>query len=1068
MANSLVLGNSIELLGAEGGVPSLIPACAGAIFLLADDGSYSLGAAQPTADFVASLILDGERPFGRRASNRTIVLPVKIVSPAGDLQLLAAAREVLGQVCDQDTWTITWTRDPGTGTRLPLVLDCFRAQPSQPVYSPLAEDQGVMYVTLTIPALPYGRSDVQYTPAFTGAVPQTPTPPPPPAPVVLDNFSAISGPQFSQSTQCAVGPFTALWDPDSFGDPGGQNTALNYSAKFTSPLNLTSMTSLQFWFGLGSRWYPWLEYPGRIHGVSCWITLTDTNGQTIPMSRSNLRLPVTQAAGNPVFTRISIPFPSGTVNPLFLYSSVASYTLTIVNRQDRGIPRLSWCTAYVDALTAVPSTQTVTPVTRGNLYTLYGLLGTARAPASLSFQQPPTAGTPTTITATGIGTYTVPALTAWLKVEAIGGGGAGASETGTGVGGGGGGGEYAREDIFPCSPGDVIPYSVGAGGTPGASPANGGNTVFGPDPSGSLAVLAGGGVSAAQNSITGAAGGASSTNSVHYPGGQGRTASGSVGGGGGSSGGTSSPGGTPMGTAAVVFTATGTTVWVAPAGVTQVLAECWGGGGSGATGSGSGNGGGGGGGEYAAGFIPVTPGNSYNAVVGTGGAAQTVAGSNGSNGVASTFTGDSSQSVSADFGNGGRFETWTGGSGIGGSGSTASVHFSGGAGGKAFPYAGGGGSSAGAATTGNAGNGYSNPGTAPPDGGGGGSGSGATSNPGSAGQAPGGGGGGTYSSSTSGAGAHGQVRLTFPGGSPTNNGAAAVTGGGAGGAGGGSANTPGTAGSQPGGGGGGADSTGTAEAGGAGGAGKLIITPYASAAFKQLIVHRPPLGALKTFQPLVSVGGGGDAPDGTHEYRMPQPITGLNADFGGTYTIYLIAASLSGSGSRNITVTVNQYEFSGGPKYSVTTLPVTITPSQVVNGVITAGVLTLPVKAVAPDNTGGYYTVTVMDSNSADRFYDAIFLDTMGSSVIVNEPVSGYSTYFIDEPQPNLSLGPVLGSNGGRPNAISVLDNSVVSGGAIAVEPADGDNSLFCYSADGVAPVISVSYYPRYFYDRTQ
>jgi hypothetical protein len=1061
MANSLVLGQSIELLGAEGGVPSLIPACAGAIFLLADTGSYDLGAPQPTADFVASLILDGERPFGRRASNRTIVLPVKIIAPNGSLQLLAAAREVLGQVTDQDVWTITWTRDPGSGARLPLVLDCFRAQPSKPVYAPLAEAQGVMYVTLTIPALPYGRSDVQYTPAFTGAVPQTPTPPPPPAPVVLDSFATISGPQFSQSTQCAVGPFTARWDPDSFGDPGGQATPLTYTSKFTSPLNLTSMTSLQFWLGLGSRWYPRLEYPGRIHGTSVWVTLTDTNGASISMSRSHLRLPVTPVAQAPVFTRVTVPFPAASAT--FLYSSVASYSLTIVNRQDRGIPRFSWVTAYIDALTAYPDTQTVTPVTRGNLYVLYGLLGTARAPASLSFQQPPTAGTPSVITATGGGTYTVLGGTAWLKVEAIGGGGAGASETTTGVGGGGGGAEYAREDIFAVVPGQVIPYNVGTGGTAGASPADGGATFFGPGPSGTLAVQANGGKSAAQNSITGALGGSGSVNSVHFPGGQGRTASGSVGGGGGSSGGTSSPGGTPMGTAAVVFTATGTTVWVAPAGVTQVFAETWGGGGSGATGSASNNGGGGAGGEYGAAFIPVTPGNSYNVVVGTGGAAQAVSATNGNPGVASSFTGDSAQSVTANPGGGGvtRQEWQGGGQGAGGTGSTATVEFRGGAGGPANPYGGGGGSSAGAATAGNAGDGYGNGAPAPADGGAGG-------NANAIGSVPGGGGGGSTSATASGAGASGQVRLTYPGGAPTNNGAAAVTGGGAGGAGGPSANTAGSAGAQPGGGGGGADSTGTAEAGGAGGAGQLKITPFASAAFKNLIVHRPPLGALKTFQPLVSVGGGGDAPDGTHEYRMPQPITGLNADFGGTYTIYLIAASLSGSSARNITVTVNQYEFSGGPKYSVTTLPVSITPAQVVNGVVTAGVLTLPVKAVAADNTGGYYTVSVMDSNSADRFYDCIFLDTMGQLVHVNEPSQGYSQYFVDEPQASISVQNVLGSNGGRPNAISVLDNTILSGPAIALEPADGDNQLFTYSADGLAPVISVSYYPRWFYDRTQ
>ena len=1064
MANSLVVANTIELLGAEGGVASAIPACAGAIFLLADDGTYDLGSHQPTADYVASLILDGERPFGRRSSNRTITLPVKIVSPNGDLKLLAAAREVLEQAVDQDTFTITWTRDPGSGTRMPLVLDCFRAQPSKPLYSPLTEQQGVMWITLQIPALPYGRSDTQYTPAFTGAVPQTPTPPPPPAPVVLDNFSTISGPQFSQSTQCTVGPFTALWDPDGFGDAGGQNTQLSYSSKFTAPLNLTSMTSLAFWLGLGSRWYPRLEYPGRIHGTSVAVTLADTNGATISMARNHLRLPVTPIAQAPVFTRVSIPFPaaSGT----FLYSSVASYTLTITNRWDRGIPRLQWVTAYLDALTAYPDTQTAAPVTRGNLYTLYGLLGTARAPASLSFQQPPTAGTPTTITATGVSTYTVPGGTAWLKVEATGGGGAGATQTTSGVGGGGGGAEYAREDIFACSAGQVIPYAVGAGGTPGASPVDGAATTFGPGPSGTLVVQANGGKSVAQNSITGGAAGTGSTNSVHYDGGAGRTASGSVGGGGGGSGGSSSPGQTPMGTAADVFTTSGAQTWTAPAGVTQVYAECWGGGGSGATGGSGKNGAGGGGGEYAAAFVGVTPSTVYNLTVGAGGTAVTGTALTGNAGASSLFTGDVT-TVTAHGGSAGTAASF-GGGGSGGTGSTASVHFNGGAGGSAYPYSGGGGSSAGSATTGNAGSGYGSAGAAPADGGGGGAGSGAGSGNGTAGSQPGGGGGGARTAVTSGAGATGKVRLTYPGGAPTNNGAAAVTGGGAGGAGGGTAGTAGTAGSQPGGGGGGADSSGTTVAGGNGGDGKLIITPYASAAFKQLIVHRPPLGALKTFQPLVSVGGGSDATDGTHEYRMPQPVTGLNADFGGTYTVYLTAASLSGSGSRTMTVTVNQYEYSGGPKYSVTTLAVSITPAQVVNGLITAGVLTLPVKAVAPDNTGAYYTVTPFSSNSADRFYDCIFLDTMGQSVVVNEPSTGYVNYYADEPQPNLSLGYVLGSNGGRPNAVSVLDNTVVSGGAITLEPADGDNQLFTYSADALAPVISVSYYPRWFYDRFQ
>jgi hypothetical protein len=1061
MSDSLVISNSIELLG--GGVASLNPLCLGVTFRL--QPGFDLGAPQPTADFVASLILDGERPYGRRASNRTITLPVLIQAP--NRQLLAAAREVLEQTIDQDIWTLTWTRDPGTGgTPLPLIIDCFRAQPSVPVYNTSWEKQlQAALITLTIPAYPYGRSSTQYQPQFTNPAPVPSAPPPPPAAVTLDNFSTISNPIWSQSLQCVVGPHSGCWDPDTFGDPGGQVTPLTYGATFASPLNLANLPSLQLYMGLGSRYYPFLDYPGKIAGTEIYVTLTDTSNNTLSFSRSHMRLPVSPIAQAPVFSRLTVPIPQNSTT--FNYASVASYYLTILNRQDNNRRRFSWVTCYLDNLSAQPSSQTVSTVSRGSLYTLFGLQGTARSPLSASFQQPPVAGTPTTITATGVGSYTVPANTAWLKVEAIGGGGAGATETAAGFGGGGGGGEYARENIFACSPGDVIPYSVGAGGTAGASPVNGSPTFFGPDGANPMVVLANGGLSALENSTAGALGGSGSTNSVHYPGGQGRTASGSVGGGGGSSGGSASAGQAPMGTSAVILNTTGPQTWTCPNGVTQVYAQVWGSGGSGGTGGSGYRGSGGGGGEYAAGYVSVTPGNVYNLSVASGGASVSGTDQNGNAGASSFFTGDTT-TITAYGGGAGTPGSYFSGNngGAGGSGSTAPVNYNGGQGGSSTPYGGGGGSSGGTTSTGNAGNGYGSGGTAPSGGGAGGAaGIGTT---GTAGSAPGGGGGGSSSTSASGAGGNGLVMLTYPGGAPTNNGAAAVLGGGAGGAGGGSSNTAGTAGSQPGGGGGGADSGGTSEAGGAGGAGQLIITPYASPQFKNLIVHRPPLGALKTFQPLVSVGGGGDAPDGTHEYRMPQPLTGLNASFGGTYTVYLIASAFSGSGSRTVTLSVNQYEYPGGPKYTTTTIPVTFTPSQVTNGVLTAGVLTLPVKQVAADNTAGYYTVTPTDTNTSDRFYDCIFLDTQGQTVMINEASTGYITYYIDAPDPNITLANILGSQNGRPQAISVLDATLLSGPPLVLEPADGDNQLFAYSADQQAPNIAVSAYARWFFDRYQ
>lgn len=1074
MPDSLVLSNQIELLG--GGVASASPACPGAFFRLQPAGS--LGAPQPTTDFVASLLLDGERPFGRRAGNRTITLPVLIEAPTR--KVLAAAREALEQAIDQDYWTMTWTRDPSAGNPgsapLPLVFDCFRAQATTTPLNTLLEKQlNMMQVQLTIPALPYGRSDTQTQVSFSAPVPTSPAVPPPPAPVVLDNFSAISSVQCFQSTQCVVGPYTACWDPDRFGDYGGQETSFSYGTSFSTPLNLAGMTSLQLWFGLGTRYYSNLEYHGKTHGAAFYFTLTDTSGNTLSFSRSNVFLPVSQSAQSPVFTRVTVPVPQN--NAVFDYDSVAGYSLEVINRQDR-VRRLSWVTAYLDALTAYPGSQQVNPVVRGAVYTLYGVQGTARAPVSMSFQQAPSAGTVTTVTATGPGTYTVPPGTAYLKVEAAGGGGAGAGMTAAGVGAGGGGGEYAAEAVFPVTAGQVVPYVVGAGDTAGASPAGGQATVFGPAPGSTLQVTALGGGSVPANGTAAGQGGAGSANSVEHAGGAGRAnPAGTFGGGGGSSGGSLASGNTPMGSGSVTFTVAGTYTgsgsgWLCPAGVFQVLAECWGAGGGAGAGTSGGNGAGGGGGEYRNALVPVTPGTYYTIVVGAGGTGGT-AGGNGSAGGMSSFTGDSGHQVVAGPGGGGR-DTGYGGQGAGGSGGTGTTGYSGGQGGNAYPYTGGGGSSAGPSAQGNSG---SSPGGAPApnQGGSGGGGSGANNGAGSAGSAPGGGGGGSYYPGyNGGAGGGGQVRITYPAstGAPTSAGGTAVAGGGAGGSGGNTAGTAGSAGSAPGGGGGGGFSSGSSVAGGNGGNGQLKITPYAPAAFKSLIVHRPPLGASKTFQPMTSVGGGADPPDGTHMYTMPQPVTGVNAGFGGTYTVYLVAGSWSGGSSstttRTLTVTVTQYEFAGGPGYSVSTLPVTLSPSQVTNGIVTAGVLTLPVKAVAPDNTGGYYTVSVTDSQTSDRFLDCIFLDTMGQAVVINEPSNSYLSYFIDAPDPNVSLGRIMGSQGGRPNAISVMDNTpYISGGPLYVEPSDSDCQLFVYSADAAAPNVSLSYFPNFFFDRT-
>jgi hypothetical protein len=1055
MAESLVLGD-IELLGQ---VVNTNPMCGGAVFCLLP--GFDPGGPQPTTSQIQSMLLDGEINTGRRASNRTVTLPIWIFAPSRDV--LSGAREHLEQIIDQEMWTTTWTRErdtTGTLPALPMLLDCQRAAATAVEADLVRERQFCMKLTIKFPALPYGRADTQEQLRFASPVPSGP--PSPPSPVSIDTFSTITNPLCYQSPRCVIGPSSCAFDPDQFGDPGGQNSLFDYVSVLASPLNLTGMSSVAMYLGLGSRYYWNLRYRGtEVHRVT--LVLTDTSGNTLSMTRNDLRLPVTPLPQSPYFSPVSMRIPAN--DPVFNYSAVAAYELTVSNHHPFGDHHLRWVTLYVDALTAYPDSVTVTPVTRGAVYTLYGLKGTARAPVSLAFTQPATAGTSTTVTTSGVSSYTVPANTNWLKVEAVGAGGPGSSRSSAGMGGGGGAAEYAREDVFPNVGTEVIPYNVGTGGTPGN---DGSATQFGPGLAGPLVVLANPGKAAPANSISAGVGGTGSPNTVHHDGGAGRTASGSFGGGGGSSGGSSSPGSTPLGTSATSFTSPGSFSWTCPAGVTQVFAESWGSGGGAGSGGPTGNGQGAGGGEYASGFVPVTPGNVYGGVVAAGGLGATSTSTSGNNGNSSSFTGDGGFQVLAHGGQRGVFTNSGSTPANGGTGSSNSVHHNGGGGGAAEPYGGGGGSSASPSGNGNAGNGYAGAGAAPTDGGGGGAGSGPTNNVGGNGTVPGGGGGGTWENAQAGNGAAGKVRLTFPGGSPDQFGAPSVTGGGAGGNGGATANSAGSAGAQPGGGGGGANSAGTSETAGNGGNGRLIITPYAPSAFKSLIVHRPPRGASKNFQPLVSVGAGADTPNGGTWYTFPQPVSGVNARLNGTFTVYLINSSFNGSGSRTVTVTFRQTEYSGGPTYTTTTIPVSFTPSQITNGVLLAGVVTLPVKKIGSDNTQASFAVSVTDTNTSDRWYDCILLDTMGQTVVINEPSTGFLTYYLDAPDPNTRVGNVYGTQSDRSAAVSVMGEITAwSGGPMSVEPVDGENLLFAYCPGALAPAVGVTYSPTFYFDRT-
>ena len=156
------------------------------------------------------------------------------------------------------------------------------------------------------------------------------------------------------------------------------------------------------------------------------------------------------------------------------------------------------------------------------------------------------------------GTYnfTVPAGVYCIRVEAWGGGGAGGGATSQSrsTGGGGAGGTYTNQFVS-VTPGQVIPVTVGAGGT-GVSAGNGnpgGTSSFG-----ALVTAVGGGggsVNSGSNPLNGA--GAPAATGITHNGGAGGTGdattsnSGTSGGGGGGAGATGNGGNASVGTAGV-------------------------------------------------------------------------------------------------------------------------------------------------------------------------------------------------------------------------------------------------------------------------------------------------------------------------------------------------------------------------------------------------------------------------------------------------------------------------------------------------------------------------------------
>lgn len=506
MPDSLIIDGQIELIGNH--PVSTLPSCAGAIFVLNDNG-MSLGVPQPVADIVATLTRDGEVPQGERTSNRAPALPISIT--AADRDTVVAARETILKIMNKPLWTMTWTREGGQA----VVFSCFRAGPPDILNEPIVEKQALCEMTMHFSALPFGQSDtitpINFSTAVQGVVPLPP-------PVELDTCESLASGNsgWSLSSQHVEGSDSVanLTVPyGTTGIPGGAT----YSATISSK-NITGLSQISFYAGFqtvpgpqGFFWYS-QNYFASYPNVSFSVTLTDSHGKTLTFAETDNNL---SSSGNgPVWTNITVPIPQGSTT--FDYTTVVHYTITMLNYLGRAF---IGAYPFIDAVWAANQTSQVSPPSqRGAIYQVVDIKGSARTPLTCTLQQPANV-IPITQVFHASGSWTCPYNVQTIDISGTGTGGTGANRSTSGTAGGGGAGAWSREPAMQVTYGKTYNFTIPApSSTPGVSP---GDITFAGD---NVTLTVHGGNSAPANSATGGLGGLASGNTQSFPGGNGFTA----------------------------------------------------------------------------------------------------------------------------------------------------------------------------------------------------------------------------------------------------------------------------------------------------------------------------------------------------------------------------------------------------------------------------------------------------------------------------------------------------------------------------------------------------------------
>jgi hypothetical protein len=327
VADSLLIAGTIELL--NGGVVLQDGPGAGATMRLYQ--GYKTGAPVIDNDAVFSLLLDGERPYGERASNRSMEIPVLVRAP-GRMKLMQA-REQLLELVDQQAWTLTYQPDG----LLPIVWDCFRATIDVDQTGLREEKQDYAIVNLAFQAYPYGRStDPQVIQLAQDAARTV-------DPILIDGYETVPG--FGWAT-------TTL--PRVQGAKSSYTLSANLATRTFAALDLSSMVAIQVWVTMAGKGVPFDGY----------LNLYDSAGRAYNVGRSHAHL-----RGNQVWDRLS-----WTLTPPadFNIAQVVKYELSVTS----GV--------YLDQMIAVGPSSTAQSTPRGAVMQVPGVQGTARAPLNLA------------------------------------------------------------------------------------------------------------------------------------------------------------------------------------------------------------------------------------------------------------------------------------------------------------------------------------------------------------------------------------------------------------------------------------------------------------------------------------------------------------------------------------------------------------------------------------------------------------------------------------------------------------------------------------------------------------